>query len=126
MAKQFAKARRKKSKLNKKRDEHNRLRNIIVNFRVSPHEKAVIDARIEVTGMSKQDYYRQSCMYQKILVKGNIRSFDAIRTEVREIKNNLQVNPDISSLSTEHIESLKTILEILNYLYGGDDSGKLS
>ena len=126
MAKQFTKVIRKRTKTNKKKDEHNRFRNIIVNFRVSPQEKEIIDARIKATGMRKQDYYRQSCMYQKILVTGNIRSFDAIKAEVREIKDIMQVNPDISSLSTEHSESLKTILEILNYLFGGDDSGNLS
>lgn len=126
MAKQFTKVIRKSSKAKKKRNEHNRLRDIIVNFRVSPQEKEIIDARIKTTGMRKQDYYRQSCMYQKILVTGNIRSFDAIKTEVREIKDIMKVNPDVSSLSTAHLESLKTILEILSYLYGGDDSGKLS
>ena len=54
----------------KKRNEQNRLRNIIINFRVSPKEKAVIDARIITSGMKKQDYYRQSCLFQKVLVKG--------------------------------------------------------
>ena len=39
----------------KKRNEQNRLRNIIINFRVSPKEKAVIDARIITSGMKKQD-----------------------------------------------------------------------
>lgn len=34
----------------KKKNEKNRVRNIIMNFRVSPHEKELIDARIKLTG----------------------------------------------------------------------------
>ena len=104
----------------KKRNEQNRLRNIIINFRVSPKEKAVIDARIITSGMKKQDYYRQSCLFQKVLVKGNIRSFDAIRRSLRDISKAVNRNPDLSKLSTEQQESLKMILQILEYLFGGE------
>ena len=103
----------------KKRNEQNRLRNIIINFRVSPKEKEVIDARIITSGMKKQDYYRQSCLFQKVLVKGNIRSFDAIRRSLRDISKAVNRNPDLSKLSTEPQESLKMILQILEYLFGG-------
>jgi hypothetical protein len=106
----------------KKRNEQNRLRNIIINFRVSPKEKAVIDARIITSGMKKQDYYRQSCLFQKVLVKGNIRSFDAIRRSLRDISEAVNRNPDLSKLSTEQQESLKMILQILEYLFGGEQN----
>lgn len=112
--------------IKKKKNEHNRLRDIIVNFRVSKQEKEILDSRIAATGMGKQDYYRQSCLYQKILVRGNVKTFDTIKDMVREINDKLTINPDITSLSLEQTESLKTILEILNYLYGGDDHGRLS
>lgn len=106
----------------KKRNEQNRLRNNIINFRVSPKEKAVIDARIITSGMKKQDYYRQSCLFQKVLVKGNIRSFDAIRRSLRDISEAVNRNPDLSKLSTEQQESLKMILQILEYLFGGEQN----
>ena len=101
----------------KKKNEHNRLRDVIVNFRVSPKEKALIDARIAATGMGKQDYFRQSSLYQKILVKGNIRTFAAIRRDVLELSEKLDKNPDLTSLDPADAERLKTILEILNYLF---------
>ena len=85
MGKIYGKTKVTNPKPKKKKNEHNRLRDVIVNFRVSPKEKDVLDARIAATGMSKQDYYRQSCLYQKILVKGNIRTFAAIRREVLDI-----------------------------------------
>ena len=101
----------------KKKNEHNHLRDIIVNFRVSPKEKAVLDARIAATGMGKQDYYRQSCLFQKILVKGNIRTFAAIRRTVLELSEKIDMNPDLTALDPADAERLKTILEILYYLY---------
>jgi hypothetical protein len=107
-----------KPKSKKKKNEHNRFRNIIVNFRVSPKEKAVLDARIVASGMSKQDYYRQSCMYQKILVKGNIRTFTAIKETVRELSEKVNKNPDLATLDPSDAERLKTILEIMDCLFG--------
>ena len=117
MAKQFSNKTSKK-KIKKKRNEHNRLRDIIVNFRVSPQEKEILDARICASGMTKQNYYRQSCLYQKILVTGNIRSFDRIRKAVGEIAATLKVNPNYEELTLEQQSMLKTILEILDRLYG--------
>lgn len=119
MAKQFSNKTSKK-KIKKKRNEHNRLRDIIVNFRVSPQEKEILDARIFASGMTKQNYYRQSCLYQKILVTGNIRSFDRIRKAVGEIAATLKVNPNYEELTLEQQSMLKTILEILDRLYGHD------
>ncbi len=113
-------------RVRKKRNEHNRHRDIIVNFRVSKEEKEILDSRIATTGMGKQDYYRQSCLYQKILVKGNVKTFDTIKDMVKEINDRLTISSDITTLSPEQTESLKTILQILNYLYGGDDHGRLS
>ena len=101
----------------KKKNEHNRLRNIIVNFRVSPKEKALIDARFEASGMKREEFLRQSCIYQKILVKGNIRSFDRIRSSIEDIASTLKVDPTYENLTEEQTEKLKTILEMLDYLY---------
>lgn len=106
-----------KKKPKKKKKEHNRLRDVIVNFRVSPKEKAVLDARIAASGMGKQDYYRQSCLYQKILVKGNIRSFSIMKDTLRELVEKIDKNPDLTDLDPADAERLKTILEIMNYLF---------
>ena len=102
----------------KKDDEHARVRNVIVNFRVSPKEKELIDARIKMTGMLKSDFFIESCLYQKILVKGNINSFTKIKNKIQEIAEVIEKNPKLENLEPELCESLKTILEILNALFG--------
>ena len=101
----------------KKKNEHNRYRNVIKNFRVTPQERDLIEARIAATGMKRTTFFIQSCLYQKILVKGNIRTFAAIRTTVRELSEKIDMNPDLTALEPADAERLKTILEILYYLY---------
>ena len=118
MGKIYGKTKVTTPKPKRKKNEHNRLRDIIVNFRVSPKEKAVLDARIAATGMGKQDYYRQSCLFQKILIKGNIRSLSAIRETVRELTEKIDRNPDLTALEPADAERLKTILEMMVYLFG--------
>ena len=64
-----------KGTVKKPKDEKARKRNTIINFRVSPEEKARIDARIAMTGLNKAEFFIESCLYQTVLVKGNIRTF---------------------------------------------------
>ena len=102
----------------KKKNEKNRTRNVIMNFRVSPKEKELIEARIAMTGLSKSEFFIESCMYQTILVRGNIRTFDEIKTRMREIAEAIAENPQIEDLEPELIVSMKTILEIMDRIFG--------
>ena len=76
-------------------------------------EKDLIEARIAMTGLKKATFFIESCLYQKILVKGNIRSFSAIRDTLRDLSEKIDKNPDLTSL-----ERLRTILEIVDRLFG--------
>ncbi len=60
----------------KKKNEKNRKRNVFMNFRVSEKERELIEKRIALSGMTKAEFFIQSCLYQAIFVKGNIRTFD--------------------------------------------------
>ena len=102
----------------KKKNEHNRFRNVIKNFRVTPQERDLIEARIATTGMTKATFFLESCLYQKILVKGNIRSFSAMRNTLRDLSEKIDKNPDLTDLEPTDAERLKTILEIMEYLFG--------
>ena len=99
-----------------KDDEKARKRNVIVNFRVSQKEKELIDRRIELSGLKKSDYFIESCLYQKILVKGNIRTSDTMREQLGKIAEilNASEGKDFSDVfSQEDGMTLKTIAEIL-------------
>ena len=100
----------------RKDDEKARKRNVIVNFRVSQKEKELIDRRIELSGLKKSDYFIESCLYQKILVKGNIRTSDTMREQLGKIAEilNASEGKDFSDVfSQEDGMTLKTIAEML-------------
>lgn len=101
----------------KKKDEKARKRNVIMNFRVSPQEKELIDNRIALSGLSKSEFFIQSCMYQKILVKGNVRTYDEMRKQLATIKQHLSEVEHADDLELEVMESLRMIAEILDSFY---------
>ena len=107
-----------KRKSRSKKNEKNRVRNIIMNFRVSPTEKELIETRIKLTGMLKSKFFIQSCLYQRILVKGNIKTFTEIKKQMEQISNHINKNPNLEELEPEQVESLRIILEILDTLFG--------
>ena len=101
----------------KKKDEKKRKRNIIMNFRVSPEEKQMIEERVRLSGMAKGEYFIQSCMYQKISVLGNIRTFDAIKESVSKLDRKLMELQSVEELDEVTLESLRMVLELLDGIY---------
>ena len=99
----------------KKKNEKNRRRNTIMNFRVSPQEKELIEARIKLLGLPKAEFFIESCLYQKVLVKGNIRTFTEIKNQVKEVADVINKNPNLEDLDPAQAESLRTILELLTF-----------
>ena len=96
----------------KKKDEKARKRNVIMNFRVSPQEKELIEKRIALSGLSKSEFFIQSCMYQKILVKGNVRTYDEMRKQLAVIKEHLSKVESTEDLELDVMESLRMIAEM--------------
>lgn len=88
-----------------------------MNFRVSEKERELIEKRIALSGMTKAEFFIQSCLYQTIMVKGNIRTFDKIRERlsVIEIKlSDMEKNP---ALSKDDLLELRIITEMLAFIY---------
>ena len=113
MGKIYGKVNAKPKESKKKKNEHNRRRNVIKNFRISPKERDLIEARAAVTGMNQSSYFIQSCLYQKILIKGNIRSFSALRAAIKELTEKIDKNPHLEDLEPADAERLLTILQII-------------
>ena len=111
-----------KGVLPKKNDEHARKRNIIMNNRVTPEDKDIIYKRIELSGLSIQDYITDCCKYGKVTAVGNIKSFDAIRKEMKVIDEHLCQIQRADELDYRILESLRTIVEILNGIYGEEEA----
>lgn len=101
----------------RKKNEKNRKRNLIMNFRVSPEEKTLIEERIRLSGLSRRDFFLQSCLYQKIKVTGNIKTFDIIREDMKKIAAYLKNGESEEGKSENVLMEMRTILEILHSVY---------
>ena len=73
----------------KKKGDCKRTRSAILNFRMLPEEKTLIENRIELSGLSKQDFFTQSCLHQKIVTFGNVKTYEAIKKKLVEIDEHL-------------------------------------
>ena len=105
----------------KKKNEKNRKRSVIVNFRVTPEEKQFIDERIVLSGLARAEFFINSCMHQKIVTFGNVRTFDEIKRKLAGIDRHLQQIEKSSELDIEFLESLRMILEMFDGLGREDD-----
>ena len=101
-----------------KKDERNRVRNHGLNFRVTVDEMRLIERRIELSGLSRSTFFIESCLYQKILVKGNIKSFDKIKKRLDELEGKLSSPAVLAALDDVDRETIRMILEIMDHLYG--------
>ena len=105
----------------KKKNEKNRKRSVIVNFRVTPEEKQLIDERIALSGLPRAEFFIQSCMYQKVITFGNVKTFDGIKKKLLVIDEHLQAVEKSAELDLKILESLRMILEMLAGLEREDE-----
>ena len=105
----------------KKKNEKNRKRNTIVNFRVAPAEKKLLDERIALSGLTRAEFFIQSCLHQKVITFGNVKTFDAIKNKLAVIDKHLQEIARSEELDLEILESLRMILEMFDGLERKDE-----
>ena len=108
----------------KKKNEKNRKRSVIVNFRVTPEEKQFIDERIALSGLPRAEFFIQSCMYQKVITFGNVKTFDGIKKKLVVIDEHLQAVQKSEELDLEILESLRMILEMFAGLEREDEANE--
>lgn len=102
----------------KKKDEKARKRNVIMNFRVSQEEKNIIENRIALSGLTKSDFFINSCIHNEIHTTGNIRTFDEIKKQLKQVDEHIQSIVFAEELDLEKLESLRAIAEIMDSIYG--------
>lgn len=105
----------------KKKNEKNRKRSVIVNFRVTPEEKQLIDERIALSGLPRAEFFIQSCMYQKVITFGNVKTFDGIKKKLLVIDEHLQAVEKSEELDLKILESIRMILEMFAGLERKDE-----
>ena len=97
----------------KKRDQPNRKRDILVNFRMSSEEKEVLENRIKMSGLEKQEFIVKSILNQQIVVFGNKRLFDDLRNQLISLNEDLKQLETKNNLDIVKLEMLRTICELI-------------
>lgn len=94
-------------------DRKGRWRNRVVAFRVSDEEAELLNRLVDISGLTKQEYLIKKTTDRRVVVKGSIRVFGALKVQLtfvyEELKRLTEVTPDNDDL----IELLKVITLIL-------------
>lgn len=83
-----------------------------ISFRVSDIERAQIDANIKVSGMTKQNYFVKSCIYNRICVVGKKETIYPLVEELKTMQKNLvdlshQIEKDEGVINLEELTNLE-------------------
>ena len=68
-------------------DQKGRIRNKIVSFRMSEEEVKLLDRRVLLSGLKKQDYIINSLLGKEIAVYGNPYVFRSLHDELMKLIN---------------------------------------
>lgn len=103
-------------KAHSEKSERKRYRNVIMNFRVTAEEKERIEKRMELSGLSRQEFFIQSLMYQKVVCIGNVKSFEEINKRLSVIEEQIRNILATEEINQNALESLRMILELYDGL----------
>lgn len=76
--------------MEKSLDRQGRWRNKTVAFRMSPEEDEMLEAKVQLSGMTKQDYILSRLAEREITVVGNPKVFKALRNQMSLILDELK------------------------------------
>lgn len=95
-------------------DSHNRLRSIVVGFRMSPEEANLLNRLVEISGLNKQDYLINRALQCDVIVNGNPRVYIGLKKELIALYNELHRLNNCSQITEEQLILLNQIMKILN------------
>lgn len=102
-------------------DNKNRLRSVVVGFRMSPEEAELLNSLVKVSGLNKQDYLINRALQRDVIVNGNPRVYIGLKKELIALCNELQRLNDCSQITDEQFILLNQIMKILNEMRLNDD-----
>lgn len=97
-------------------DQQGRWRNKVVAFRMSPEEDEVLEAKVKLSGLTKQEYIIRRLTDREITVVGNPRVYKALRDQMKLIYQELQRLAVDEEASPDLLETLQMAALTLNGL----------
>lgn len=102
----------------KKRDEHNRWRNVTVGFRMSPEESDQLNTLVQLSGLTKQDYIISRLMCRDVVVQGNPRVYKALKNQLASVLEELKRIDDRANVTDELTTAITMIAQIMKGMKG--------
>lgn len=92
-------------------DTQRRLRSKIISFRVSPEECELLDTKVKLSGLTKQNYIIKKITDSTVTVQPNPRVYKALKTQLEEILSVLK--------EKEPTADLFEIIRLINFTLNG-------
>lgn len=99
---------------NKGRDQYNRWRSKSITFRASPEELEEINRMVELSGLTKQEYFLQRLLEQRAVVIGNPRAVVMLQRELQQLCRELALLLPGDAVDQKLDERLKYALRLLD------------
>ena len=102
--------------MDKNIDKKVRWRNVIVSFRMSPEERDDLNARVKLSGLTKQDYVIKRLLEREVIVIPSSRLYKAMREQMTEILSELKRIENGKSVDGDLLAVIETVAETYNGL----------
>ena len=97
-------------------DAKGRLRSRIISFRVSPEEGDLLDVKVKLSGLTKQDYIIKKITDSAVIVQPNPRVYTALKKQLEAVLAELKTKEPTDEL----LETIRLIATTLDGIKGGD------
>lgn len=97
----------------KNQDNQLRFRNKVIAFRVSPQEDEVLNTRVKLSGLTKQDFLIRSSTNQNIIVQGNPYVYKQLKKHLELFINKFDEIHHLDDLSIDDLIVLENMILII-------------
>lgn len=99
--------------MKKSLDKKGRHRNVTTAFRMSRAESDLLNSKVRLSGLTKQDYILKRCFEQDIVVIGSSRIYIALRKELKEVIDELRKVTEECHIESEILERIFLIVKTM-------------
>lgn len=93
-------------------DKQGRFRSKVIAFRVSPQENSVLERKVFLSGLTKQDYLIHCMENKDYIVLGNPYVYRSLKREMVHFIQLFEQIESLDDLELDELEILKMMLEI--------------
>ena len=94
-------------------DQQGRWRNKVIAFRMSPEEDEVLEAKVKLSGLTKQDYITRRLTCKDVVVQGNPRVYKALRDQLAAVLDELR-RIEAGGINDELLDVIEMIAAIMD------------